>query len=474
MRVLPKDSPVVTLGERLRKARKERGLTQAALAEPEFSKGYVSAIERGAVRPSLKALDIFARRLGVPRTDLLKATPEGLIEPELEALQEDLQYVFNYTRMLIHQNQPEQALQLIADAERRASLFMDRLPAGVRYNIPLLRGLAYMQQARPDLAKPELEAALAAASPDEEAIATARNLLGVVCYHLEQPQLALEHHLQALRAVHSGVVKDPGLKLSIYRNLAGDYWALNDLTRAINVYREAEAILQDFNDARRQANLLWELATAYRAEGSWHRARLYASRALHIYEATEDRAKAASINMNLAGFLLGEHKYDEAQKLLEQAEQRLSGTGDYVLLSVLYQYYAELTRSRGQLDRAAEYVTRSISLSEEAIRQAAGQQGEQEQAAGPLNQPHAEALRAHAEALRTAALVEESRGNREAADRLFQQAIDLINRTGFEDSIYAITFSYADVLKTRGEFEKAVEYYRIAAQTRPRSTHPGI
>jgi transcriptional regulator with XRE-family HTH domain len=34
------------LGARLRAARKARGLTQEALAGPEFTKSYVSAVER--------------------------------------------------------------------------------------------------------------------------------------------------------------------------------------------------------------------------------------------------------------------------------------------------------------------------------------------------------------------------------------------------------------------------------------------
>jgi transcriptional regulator with XRE-family HTH domain len=59
-------NPLATLGERLRQARLERGLSQDALAQPEFTKSYVSAVERGKARPSLKALELMARRLGIP------------------------------------------------------------------------------------------------------------------------------------------------------------------------------------------------------------------------------------------------------------------------------------------------------------------------------------------------------------------------------------------------------------------------
>ena len=53
-------------------------ITQAQLAAPEFSISYISAIERGKIRPSLKALSILARRLDVPLTFLLEGSPAGL------------------------------------------------------------------------------------------------------------------------------------------------------------------------------------------------------------------------------------------------------------------------------------------------------------------------------------------------------------------------------------------------------------
>src|SRR5260370_18832821 len=51
------------VGTNIREVRTKLGLTQAQLASPEFSISYISAIERGKIRPSLKALSILAKRL---------------------------------------------------------------------------------------------------------------------------------------------------------------------------------------------------------------------------------------------------------------------------------------------------------------------------------------------------------------------------------------------------------------------------
>src|SRR5881296_3137320 len=59
------ESGVETVGQRLRRLRYERGLSQRELASPGVSYAYISRIEGGARRPSVKALRQLAPKLGV-------------------------------------------------------------------------------------------------------------------------------------------------------------------------------------------------------------------------------------------------------------------------------------------------------------------------------------------------------------------------------------------------------------------------
>src|SRR5439155_23863534 len=59
------ESGVERLGQRLRRLRYERGLSQRELASPGVSYAYISRIEAGARRPSVKALRQLAPKLGV-------------------------------------------------------------------------------------------------------------------------------------------------------------------------------------------------------------------------------------------------------------------------------------------------------------------------------------------------------------------------------------------------------------------------
>src|SRR5438309_98390 len=54
-----------TIGARLRRLRRERGISQRALSAPGVSYAYISRIEAGERQPSTKALRQLAPKLGV-------------------------------------------------------------------------------------------------------------------------------------------------------------------------------------------------------------------------------------------------------------------------------------------------------------------------------------------------------------------------------------------------------------------------
>jgi transcriptional regulator with XRE-family HTH domain len=56
---------VETIGERLRRLRTERGLTERDLVSPGVTNAYVSRIETGGRNPSLRTIRKLAERLGV-------------------------------------------------------------------------------------------------------------------------------------------------------------------------------------------------------------------------------------------------------------------------------------------------------------------------------------------------------------------------------------------------------------------------
>src|SRR5438067_12874104 len=70
-----------SVGARIRAARQAKKYTQSQLALPDFSVSYISAIERGQIHPSLRALEILAKRLGLPSTDLIPSQAQSEVTP---------------------------------------------------------------------------------------------------------------------------------------------------------------------------------------------------------------------------------------------------------------------------------------------------------------------------------------------------------------------------------------------------------
>ena len=73
-------------GARLRELRSSAGLTQAQLAASDFTKGFVSLVETGRARASLRAAEIFADRLRVPLAELVDSAPPSVTTLRLRAL----------------------------------------------------------------------------------------------------------------------------------------------------------------------------------------------------------------------------------------------------------------------------------------------------------------------------------------------------------------------------------------------------
>jgi tetratricopeptide (TPR) repeat protein len=452
-------NPLTALGERLRQARLERGMSQETLAQPEFTKSYVSAVERGKARPSLKALELMARRLGIPLNEFLVAVPPTGSDIDIAALDEDIAYQLDHAKLLITTQRGDDALQLINTAEQEYSDYFDRLSDPTRYRFYRLRALAYLRVGEPGSARRDLDRAMVLAPQldDSQEVERTRNALGAVFYEQDLPQQALEHHLRCAQAISDGVVKDPTLRLTIYRNLANDYWALKNTSQAIAAYKEALALLEDVNSLEQQAGIYWGISLAYKDEGDLTRAKLYAQKALTIYESAQNQVAVIAMSTNLAEIYIEQGQSAAAEQLLAHAESLLTTTADPALVGAVYTQYAALELQRDQPEQAAAYARRSVEVSAAAYA-AHGTPGDQ--------QARANTVRTYARALSVAAGVAERQGDRAEADRLFQQALDLVNQTEYAETSYDITFAYADVLSARGQHQQAALHYRAAAQGR--------
>lgn len=341
-----------TLGERIRDIRQRRGLTQVELAGDDFSKSYVSAVERGKITPSLEALQILAERLDVPISYFL--------EPEVQEtlVREEARAMILEAAAQIDGGQPEQAIGILRRLPTE-SLTEEEL-APLRYRL----GQAYIRLNQPTEALVELEAALRYARfiEDAELVERIRNLIGLAHYQQGHYAQAVEHHRLCLKAINDGIIRDPVFKLGIYSNLGNEYSRLSDHQQAIGFYREALAFAQDVVAPDRLAAIYWGLSQSYRELGDLRRAKLCAYKSLTLYESIQSSRLAAQIRTMYAMILAELGELDEAERCYREALDIARTVGDAVGQTAALANLAELHLRQGRHDEAQAAIREALTL----------------------------------------------------------------------------------------------------------------
>lgn len=454
------------LGDLIREIRMVRHFSPEALGEPAFRIDYIDAVERGLVNPSRSALEFLAGRLRVPLELLLNAPQPDITTPDLAALKEDLAYQIDRARRANDSGHADEAVAMLNAAEEAYLPYLAQINGYTVYRLYYGRGAAYIRLRQPADAQQDLKRALdlalalAERFPERaEAVEQARNALGAAFYQQDEYFQALDHHTRCLHAIQTRVVQDLNLRVLIYSNLANDYWALNDIDHAIGMYKEALMLLEeDVSNQERRLGVYWGLSMAYKVKDDLVRAVLYARRALGVCEATENEPAAAQMRVNLAELLTARQEYNEAERLLDLARAFHEKIGDTLARSVVYQQHTRLALAQDQVARAAEYARQSMQLVEEAY------QVHDQQDAGA----HANVIRAQARAQMVAGLVAERAGDPATADVHFQQAMARVEPLTPNETGYEVCYTYAELLKGRGDHEQAGVYYKKAARHRRR------
>jgi transcriptional regulator with XRE-family HTH domain len=327
------------VGARLKVARTRAGLTQRELAEPRYTKAYISALENGLIKPSMAALRFLARRLGTVPGEFLadEDTHWRRIEAELRLASGDWQ----------------------AAADRFQAI-LDDDPAGLERGMCLL-GLA---EASYRLSRPG--DTIAAATEAQSLLSEGRRAVEArrATYWLAAGHHAADDPVRAralfeeLLSSQAGVDTDPDLRVRTIIALAAVVTHAGEPTAAIGLLEEAKALGVDLDD-RRRATLLHSLAYAHRLAGDLEIAIRTGTESLALFRAIEARGETASIENELAMTYLGIGNLTEAERHAAVARATFEAMGDTFWLSHVGDTEAQIALGRDDPDRAAELAARA-------------------------------------------------------------------------------------------------------------------
>lgn len=431
------------VGTNIREVRTKLGMTQAQLAAPEFSISYISAIERGKIRPSLKALSILARRLDVPLTFLLEGSPAGATEaravgysPADSGPDQKIDVDLLQASVLVQQGAYEEAKELLTPIQA------ERITTDQVYRLYLLRGQIHLGTNEYQEAVVDLRSAVTQAEGlnDSESIERARNLLGKAYFLLYNYTLAMENHLRCKTAIENSQINDPVFALDVYSNLANDYFRQGDLENAVSFYHRALEVFDGLNrDSKSFAQKYMEISQNYKVVGKLTMAREYAMRSLALYEMRDEQRLVGLTHQRLGKTLEKQNDLDEAEKEYRRAIVIEHDLNDAVSASTCHTSLAELLLKRGKAEEAEKEAQEALTFA---------------RVSGDAQ--------AHGQALIALAQLRHQAKDYAAADKLFTEALDLLDSSHAHEITAGAYFRYANLLEERGEVQRSLNAIKKA------------
>lgn len=308
------------VGQKVRALRKEMGMTQQDLAGDEFTKSFISQIEKNHARPSLRSLQIIADRLGKPISYFLDEnySPSSLDPDKVDHLTLLACHLEQEGKTADAINYYKEALSLAdkADSPRRGQLYF--------YLGKAYRHLGQISNAMQMLEMAGIELEMAS---DWELLSYTYNALGDLQLNQGNLGSATVSFEKALESTERHLERLPGLQTMTLTNLGIAYARLEQYEKAQhNLLLALEQ--SEFNQTYYKYGDIC-MALGYIA---FHRQDLdtayrLTTRAWYFYAAIENEDLQIQCQINLGSIQRAREEFDMAERQLTEAAAKASAAG---------------------------------------------------------------------------------------------------------------------------------------------------
>jgi tetratricopeptide (TPR) repeat protein len=419
---------IEVLPDAVRRARQEAGLSLAQVAEGEVTRAAIHMVETGKMRPSMRTLQLIARKTKRPISYFLSG---GGATEEQRRDREEIE-------RLVTTEDFAGAIEL---GER---VLEERPPPGIEADVRFFLGRAYVRTGDGQRARPHLVQAREFFEEARDLWMTAEALDQEACaLHLLGDPRTIARALQALDACEQIKPTPPALLVRIHLNLGSHHYRINEWERARRFYERGLELASLAPNIRLMAALHGELGLTQQRLGNFSSALSHARKSHSLYAGSMDITNLVRAEANLGEILLMQGELDAAAPHLKRALQLCDerGLGGHFKLPSLTTL-AELHIARGEFDEAEP-------LLHEVTRAAQAQGG----------RPHL------ATALRLSGRFRLKSGDLEVADQLFTAAIAMFQALHQDEELSESHAEYAEALGAQGRLEEAIEHWRAAMRS---------
>lgn len=317
---------MATLGERIKRLRKEQGLTLQALAGDGLTKGMLSLIENNKANPSMESLSYIAERLGIDRTELLQEMPTAELRALLDEIEEKRRKV---------SGTDEQMLRAYTEIAEHIHPYVEKLP--FRYESARLLEIysrCCYHSKRYDW-KPAFDRA-------EEIYEQLHLINSVADLHMFRALMKFTEHryAEALASLQESrkLIEEQSGSLDPLKKLDFDYYE-SILCSATGDKKNARRLMEEAIAYSKEHQIFYQINALYRLAGfeamlagDLERKDYYVGKLKLFAEFSDDPEIAAYAHaVEIHYWNSFTHEYEKADRLLEETRQLLDEEDFYFL-----------------------------------------------------------------------------------------------------------------------------------------------
>lgn len=324
--ILPTD-----IGQRLRRIRLSRNLTQGEMSQGMFSVSYISGIERGRIRPSLGALERIARLLHIPVNQLLTDNDSQPLSPQSRFYLHEsssrepstiIERSLQEAAILQRQSRSTEAINVLMQLNRHD------LTARDSATLDLYLASCYRDQGRAEEARQAAQNGIKAAeyAGEGDLADRLRAELAQAYSLLHCQDLAITLYQQILQALQDSPSIDLAFHLRLLLALGDAYASVGRHDESLTVLVQAATVAEEVSNPEQLASYYWDI---YQARTSSKRdtaeAKDAALRTLSCLETARHNNLVIQTFILLGRVLVAEGQIDKGRAQLQQAYDMACG-----------------------------------------------------------------------------------------------------------------------------------------------------
>jgi HTH-type transcriptional regulator, quorum sensing regulator NprR len=404
------------VGKRIRKARLEHEMSLAQLGGEDLSRSFLSLVESGRSRISLRALAIVAERLDMPMSYFLEDTDADKAS----------ELVVDQAEAALARYQPEEALKI---------LNRGRVTTALSPRAAWIRGSSLEETGAAREAIPVLREGLKLSEKRGDSVLTSELLyaLGSALYATENYDEALTYLRRGMDSVQSDE-ENPMLVGKLSLQIGNIQYVKGETEQAIAEYERARELFGSIYDLDNVGSVAAALSQSYYKRGDLAVALHYSKQSLASFRLKHDARQVAGELNNIAMRYRSLGDLDQALESATESVARAQEVDAQDLEALARSTLASINVEREEFDLAESQALMAIDLSS------------------------SDADLSRVDAWIVLARVYESKGQGDQVDHYFRKALNSLRENGNTGRLADAALAYSLSLKTRGQMDAALEF----------------